>query len=103
MTEGACVYPGIAGTYDGGLIYRWVASTEGGPRNGVLTAIEDFVAANTGLRLAIVPAFFGLGVVWSTEAPYAAAAAGDRRPVRPPSGARAPGGQPGAEARRPRA
>jgi Methyltransferase domain len=86
MTEGACVYPGIAGTHDGGLIYRWVASTEGGPRNGVLTAIEDFVAANDGLRLAIVPAFFGLGIVWSTEAPYAARlheliAPYDRHPV----------------------
>jgi hypothetical protein len=86
MTEGACVYPGITGTHDGGLIYRWVASTEGGPRNGVLTAIEDFVAATEGLRLAIVPAFFGLGVVWSVEAPYAAGlqeiiAPYDRHPV----------------------
>ncbi|HEX5194871.1 MAG TPA: class I SAM-dependent methyltransferase [Solirubrobacteraceae bacterium] len=86
MTEGACVYPGISDTHDGGLVYRWVASTEGGPRNGVLTAIEDFVAATEGLRLAIVPAFFGLGVVWSAEAPYAAAlqeilAPYDRHPV----------------------
>ena len=33
----------------------------GGPRNGVLTAVEDFMVAHAGLRLAIVPAFFGLG------------------------------------------
>jgi hypothetical protein len=71
MTEGACVYPGVEGTHAGGLVYRWVASTEGGPRNGVLTAVEDYVAANEGLRLAIVPAFFGLGVVWSADASYA--------------------------------
>jgi hypothetical protein len=86
MTEGACVYPAIAGTHEGGLVYRWVASTEGGPRNGVLTAIEDFVAADESLRLAIVPAFFGLGVVWSKEASYAARlqeilAPYDRHPV----------------------
>lgn len=73
VTEGAYVYPGIEGTHEGGLIYHWPASVQGGPRNGVLTAIEDFVAADQGLRLAIVPAFFGLGVVWPADAPYAQA------------------------------
>ena len=37
------------------------AAREGGPRNGVLTAVEDFVEAHEGLRLAVIPAFFGLG------------------------------------------
>ena len=32
----------------GGLPYRWAAAREGGPRNGVLTAVEDFVAARDG-------------------------------------------------------
>ena len=41
----------------------------------MLTAVEDFVAERDGLRLAIVPAFFGLGVVWSPDAPYADALA----------------------------
>lgn len=68
--EGGGLFPGIKGTTPGGLPYKWPAAEEGGPRNGVLTAIEDFVEANEGLRLAIVPAFFGLGVVWHTSAPY---------------------------------
>jgi hypothetical protein len=37
----------------------------------VLTAVEDFVQAREGLRLAIVPTFFGLGVVWPEDAPWA--------------------------------
>jgi Methyltransferase domain len=69
--EGGYVFPGDPGLREGGLIYRWPATHEGGPRNGVLTAIEDFLARRDGLRFALVPAFFGLGVVWSREAPYA--------------------------------
>jgi hypothetical protein len=37
----------------------------------VLTAVEDFVAARDGLRLAVVPAFFGFGVVWHRDAHWA--------------------------------
>jgi hypothetical protein len=48
-----------------------VALEEGGPRNGVLTAVEDFLAEHDGLEYARVPAVFGLGVVYSTEARYA--------------------------------
>ncbi len=86
MTEGGYVYPGVAGTHEGGLIYQWPAATEGGRANGVLTAIDDFVDARDGLRLAIVPAFFGLGVVWARDAPYAEALEAivgpwDRNPV----------------------
>ena len=52
------------------------AEHEGGPGNGVLTAIEDFVeASDVPLRLAVVPAFFGLGILWSEEAPWADAVA----------------------------
>ncbi|MEA2466052.1 MAG: hypothetical protein QOJ57_178 [Thermoleophilaceae bacterium] len=47
-----------------------VALEEGGPRNGVLTAVEDFIAEREGLAYAHVPAVFGLGVVYSTSAPY---------------------------------
>jgi hypothetical protein len=57
-----------------------VALEEGGPRNGVLTAVEDFLASREGLEYAHVPAVFGLGVIWSSEAPYAAALAGLLRP-----------------------
>jgi Methyltransferase domain len=53
-----------------------VAAHEGGPRNGVLTAIEDFVADRPEVRFARVPAFFGLGVLWPATAPWAADVAG---------------------------
>jgi hypothetical protein len=64
------VFPGKPGLAEGGLIYRWPALTEGGPRNGVLTAIEDFLKGRDDLQFAIVPAFFGLGVIWPDSAPY---------------------------------
>ena len=41
----------------------------------MLTAVEDFVSENEGFRLAVVPAFFGLGVVWRGHAPWSAAVA----------------------------
>jgi Methyltransferase domain len=67
---GAGLYPGQPGTYHGGIPCDNPAAHEGGPRNGVLTAVEDFISAHDGLRLAIVPAFFGLGVVWDTAGPH---------------------------------
>jgi len=75
--------PGVA---DGGLPFEWAAMREGGPQNGVLTALEDFVAERSGLRLAVVSAFFGFGVLWHTDAPWAGAVAAivdpwDRNPV----------------------
>jgi hypothetical protein len=59
--------PGVA---RGGLPFEWAAEREGGPRNGVLTALEDFVNDRPDLRLAVVPAFFGFGVLWSEGAPW---------------------------------
>lgn len=44
-----------------------VASHEGGPRNGVLTAAEDFAATRDDLRLAVIPAFHGLGILYPRE------------------------------------
>jgi hypothetical protein len=45
------------------------ALREGGPRNGVLTAVEDFLAeTDEALRFTTVPVFHGLGVIWSPEA-----------------------------------
>jgi Methyltransferase domain len=86
MVEGPGLFPGVPGTRPGGLPYHWAAEREGGPRNGVLTAVEDFVSERDGLRLAIVPAFFGLGVVWRADAPWAEAVADiigpwDRNPL----------------------
>jgi hypothetical protein len=86
MAQGAYVFPGVTGVHDGGLIYKWAAAEEGGERNGVLTAIEDFVAGRENVRFAIIPAFFGLGILWDTAAGYAEAleeivAPWDRNPV----------------------
>lgn len=75
--------PGVA---TGGIPFQWAAEREGGPRNGVRTALEDFVDQRQGLRLAIVPAFFGFGVLWHEDAPWANAVASivepwDRNPL----------------------
>jgi hypothetical protein len=75
LVKGADLFPGEPGVRPGGLPYHFAAEREGGPRNGVLTAIEDFVEGREGLRLAVVPAFFGLGVVWHRDAPWADAVA----------------------------
>jgi Methyltransferase domain len=69
------VFPGDPGIHPEGMPYRWPAAREGGPRNGVLTAVEDFVASDDRLRLAVVPAFFGLGIVWHDDTPWADAVA----------------------------
>jgi hypothetical protein len=71
MTEGASLFPGVEATRTGGLPYRFAAEREGGPRNGVLTAVEDFVGPRDDVQMAIVPVFFGLGVVWRRNAPWA--------------------------------
>lgn len=53
-----------------------VALHEGGPRNGVLTAVEDFIAEGHSeerpLAWAHIPAVFGLGVLFDASAPWAA-------------------------------
>lgn len=73
LVQSGGIFPGETGTRHGGLPYPGAAATEGGPRNGVLTAIEDFVASREGLQLAVVPAFFGFGAVWHREAPWGGA------------------------------
>lgn len=78
--------PGEPGTVERGLPFDCVAERAGGPANGILTAAEDFVAEREGLRLAVVPSFFGLGEIWHRDAPWADAVAAavapwDRDPV----------------------
>jgi hypothetical protein len=65
------IFPGNPGLQPGGVPYPKSAAEEGGPRNGVLTAVEDFVNGRDDLRLAVVPVFFGFGAVWDESAPYA--------------------------------
>lgn len=72
----AGIFPGEPGLRPGGgLPYPNSAAREGGPHNGVRTAVEDFAAARPDVRFARVPTFFGFGVVWSTQAPWSDAVA----------------------------
>jgi hypothetical protein len=69
--EGVVV--GNSGTVPGGFKGAGqfaVAKVEGGPRNGVLTAVEDFLEGRDDLRYAQVPCIFGLGLLWSADAPW---------------------------------
>ena len=46
------------------------ATSENTPRNGVLTAVEDFLKESThSLRLIQVPGLFGLGIVFPQQLP----------------------------------
>jgi hypothetical protein len=53
---------------DGHLLF---AAREGGPRNGVLTALEDFVRIRKCFELRIVPGFTGLAILFLGSAPHA--------------------------------
>jgi hypothetical protein len=80
------LHPENPGVTAMGIPFEWAAARQGGPRNGVLTAVEDFVAAREGARLAIIPVFFGVGIVWHADARWADAVEGlahgwDRNPV----------------------
>jgi len=86
MIEGAGLVPWSKGVDRLGIPYKWAAEREGGPANGVLTAVEDFVAERDGMRLAVIPVFFGVGLVWHRDAPWAGAVEGlvepwDENPV----------------------
>jgi len=63
--------------------FAW-ALHEGGPRNGVMTAVEDFVAGadseDRPLVFAHIPAVFGLGVVFDASAEWAEDIAGQLLP-----------------------
>jgi len=64
--------------------FAW-ATHQGGPRNGVLTAIEDAIeemqAEGRQLAWAHVPAVFGLGVLFDMDAPWSAAVASRLAPL----------------------
>lgn len=70
LAKNTGLMPGNTGVDPAGLPFEFAAEKEGGDRNGVLTAIEDFMDRGEGLRLVRVPAFFGFGVLWAQDAPY---------------------------------
>jgi hypothetical protein len=61
----------VAGAFEGAYEFA-VAEREGGERNGVLTAVEDFLAAHPGLEYRQLAPVFGVGFIYATDAPYAA-------------------------------
>ncbi|CAO5242777.1 class I SAM-dependent methyltransferase [Frankia sp. AgKG'84/4] len=60
----------VPGGFRGMGAFAW-ALTEGGPRNGVRTAVEDFLAEQPELRFFTVAPIFGLGVLVDRRAPWA--------------------------------
>ena len=60
------------GGFRGAGVYA-SATREGGERNGVLTAVEDFAAERGGLRFLRIPSVFGVGFLFPEDAPWAAA------------------------------
>jgi hypothetical protein len=60
-----------------GMGHFALARHEGGPRNGVLTAVEDFIehvhAQGRTLAFAEIPAVFGLGILFDQDAPWSEA------------------------------
>ena len=67
--EGVTV--GCSGTVPDGFRgegeFAW-ARSEGGPANGVLTAVEDFLAEHPELDIRVVPCVFGLAVIYARDA-----------------------------------
>ena len=61
--------PGMinGGLRGGGISF---ALREGGPANGVRTAIEDFLAHRPDLRFEVIPVVLGLGIIYSRTAPW---------------------------------
>jgi len=64
----------VDGGFRGEGEFAW-ATHEGGPANGVMTALEDFLADRPHLELVVVPCVFGLGVVYPGSASWAGAVA----------------------------
>ncbi len=75
LARAAGLFPREPGLVKGGLTFPCAAQREGGSRNGVLTAIEDFMEGRESLRLATVPLFFGFGILWDQEASWSSAVA----------------------------
>lgn len=51
--------------YEGAM--EAIAATDGGPGNGVLTAVEDFVGARPGWEFFWLPCLYGMGVAWRRD------------------------------------
>jgi predicted O-methyltransferase YrrM len=50
-----------------------IAEAAGGERNGILTAVEDFLAGRPDLSMAFIPCIYGVAVLYPAEADWAEA------------------------------
>ena len=73
MAERPFIFPGEPGVVDNGMPMYAAAEREGGARNGVLTALEDFLQGRGDMRVAVLSPFFGFAVAWHRDAPRAVA------------------------------
>jgi hypothetical protein len=69
--------PGVAecGLFGCGGAIEALAVKEGGAANGVRTAVEDFLAGKAEFEFVVIPAVFGLGIVYHKRAPWSEALA----------------------------
>lgn len=63
--------PGVVPWGFGNPKFFAVAEREGGADNGVRAGIENFLAGHPELAFEVVPAIFGLGIIYSRNAPWA--------------------------------
>ena len=52
---------------DDGISFMAVARKEGGEKNGVLTAVEDFLSRNEDWELHKFPSIYGFGIMWNKK------------------------------------
>jgi cephalosporin hydroxylase len=71
VVERPFLFPNESGVVGEGLPMYAAAEREGGPRNGVLAAVEEFVDRREQVRVATLAPFFGLAVLWHCDAPWA--------------------------------
>jgi hypothetical protein len=72
-SHNAGIAPGNAGVVEDGLRSNSVmayALEEGGPANGVRTAVEDFLAGKPEFEFVVIPAMLGLGILYGRNAPW---------------------------------
>jgi hypothetical protein len=48
-----------------------IAETAGGERNGILTAVEDFLAGRPDLAMALIPCIYGVALLYPADAEWA--------------------------------
>ena len=95
LAHNTFLLPDEPGTADEGMPFACVAAREGGPRNGILTAVEDFLDRPRRARLRQGPGVLRLRRHLAPRRAVGRRGRGRGRAVGSQPGARAPRGQPG--------